>query len=203
MNNNILFEVPAAGCVLAGGRSRRMGADKALLELDGKPLIAIALERFSGFPEILVSAASAESYASFGARVVADEDPGLGPLGGLISALKAARSEYVCFRPVDAPFVPAELHAMLAKACLGRDAAVPVCKGSIEPLLACLAKSALPALEGLAAAKNYKAADVFPLLDTSYIDLDDPETVLELGEPSAYLVNANDPLTFAKIGDRR
>jgi len=191
-----------AGCVLAGGRSRRMGTDKALLELDGKPLIAIALERLSAFPEVFISAAAKDSYASFGARVVADEEPGLGPLGGFLSALKAARSEYVCFRPVDAPFVPAELHPMLAKACLGKDAAVPVCKGSLEPLIACLAKSALPAIEGLVAAKNYKAADVFPLLDTSYIELDDPETILEFGDPKEYLVNANDPLTFAKIGDR-
>jgi len=193
------YNTPITGCVLAGGKSRRMGADKALLELDGKTLIAIALEKFSGLKEIFISAAGADDYAFTGFRTIPDDRPGIGPLGGFISALKAAESELVCFRPVDAPFVPSGLHPLLARACYGRDAAVPVSGNLQEPLLACLSKSALPVLENLAAANNFKAADAYPLLDTVYVNLDDPEMISAFGDPSVYLVNANDAVTFEKL----
>ena len=191
-----------------------MGADKALLELHGKPLIMLALESFQGFPEILVSAAETESYAFTGARVVPDERPGMGPLGGIISVLKAAEAELVCFRPVDAPLVPAGLHLALAGECAstvcdaatagappstGYDATVPTFKGKPEPLLACFSKTALPALESLAAQGNYKAADAFPLLNTSYISLDEPGLLARFGDPSSYLINANDRESFETL----
>ena len=191
----------AAGCVLAGGGSRRMGTDKALLELNGKTLVSLALDRFAGFPEILVSAADAESYAFTGARIVPDESPGMGPLGGLISVLKAARSPLVCFRPVDAPLVPAALHTLLAAACAenAQDAAIPLFLGKPEPLLACFSKTSLPAFESLALAGDFKVAKAFPMLNAVYIPLDSPELLSRLGEPSAYIVNANDPDTFSKL----
>ena len=197
----IQSSVPAAGCVLAGGKSRRMGVDKALLKLNGKYLISIALERFYGLPELLISAADMELYAFTGARTIPDERPGMGPLGGFISVLKAAESDFVCFRPVDTPFVPAALHTMLAAACQEKNAAVPICGGAIEPLLACFAKTALSVLENLAGAGNFKAADAFPLLNTAYIPIDAPEIQENLGDPTVYLINANDPESFAKLSD--
>ncbi|MCL2110967.1 MAG: molybdenum cofactor guanylyltransferase [Clostridiales bacterium] len=109
-----------AGCVLAGGMSRRMGTDKALLELDGRLLIEIAMDGFCGFPEVFVSAGDAEGcgrYAFTSVRVIPDERPSLGPLGGIVSALKASERMFVCFRPVDAPLVPAALHRLMARAC--------------------------------------------------------------------------------------
>jgi len=191
----------AAGCVLAGGGSRRMGTDKALLELDGKALVSLAVERFAGFPEILVSAADAESYAFTGARIIPDESPGMGPLGGLISVLKAAKSPFVCFRPVDAPLVPAGLHALLSAACAenAQDAAIPVFQNRPEPLLACFAKTSLPAFESLALTGDFKVAHAFPMIGAVYIPLDSPELLSRFGEPSHYIVNANDPDTFSKL----
>ena len=192
-----------AGCVLAGGASRRMGMDKALLELGGKPLITLAVERFSGFQEVLISAAETERYAFTGIRIIPDERPDMGPLGGLISVLKAVDSDLVCFRPVDSPLVPAGLHLFLAEACAGHDAAVPVFQGKPEPLLACFRVSALPVLESLATKGNYKAADAFPDLDTVYLPLDEPGLVSRFGDPRDYLLNANDPETFSALKPTR
>ena len=179
-----------------------MGTDKAMLDFRGKPLILHALEQFSGFTEILISAADTDLYAFTGFTIVPDESPGMGPLGGFISVLKAASFESVCFRPVDAPFVPHELHTILASACAGKDAVVPVYNGYPEPLLACLSKSSLPILDKFAAEGEYKAAAVFPLLDTYYVDLDAPEIFTAFGDPAEYLVNANDPDTFSKLRKR-
>jgi len=203
MNTDLNVNIPvAAGCVLAGGRSRRMGTDKALLEFDGKTLLAIALERFSGFPEILISAADTERYAFSAAKIIPDALSGMGPIGGLISVLSAAESDLVCFRPVDAPLAPTGLHLILAEACAGKDAAVPVFHDAKEPLFACLSKNALPVFEALASGGNFKVADAFPALDTVYVSLEAPELLDKLGDPMAYLMNANDPLTFTKLGKR-
>ncbi|MDR3363995.1 MAG: molybdenum cofactor guanylyltransferase [Clostridiales Family XIII bacterium] len=198
------WPVRAAGCVLAGGRSRRMGTDKALLELGGKTLVAIAVGRFRAFPEVMVSAADPDRYAFAGVRVVPDEKPGMGPLGGFLSALKAAGAPLVCFRPVDAPLVPAGLHMILAANAAAANAAavVPVFCGRPEPLLACLSKSALPALEEQVRAGILKAAHLFPLLDTVYLPLEAPELISLFGNPEDWLVNANDPDTFSKLGKR-
>jgi len=194
--------ITVAGCVLAGGQSTRMGTDKALLELNGKTLIAHAIEKLSGFEEIIISAADPNDYAFTGIRVVPDDQPGLGPLGGFISVLKAIDSEYVCFRPVDAPLIPAKLHTLLLESCVGKDAAVPTHKKSVEPLIACVAKSALPVLERQIASGKHKASDAFSLLDTSFIYLDSKEMLRDLGNPKEYLINANDPAAFAKLGKR-
>ena len=191
--------IEAAGCVLAGGRSRRMGTDKALLELDGRKLISLAIEQFEGFHEVFISSSDTERYAFLGLPIVPDELPGMGPIGGLISALKASGSPYVCFRPVDTPLVPKGIHSMLAGACLGKDAAAPVFQGSPEPLLSCFSKTALPVLESLAACGDFKISNVFPLLNTILVPLDAPECLDLLGDPSAYLANANDPEAFSSL----
>ena len=180
-----------------------MGADKALLRLGGQTLIELAIGSFSGFSEILVSAADTERYAFTNVTIVPDERPGIGPIGGIISVLKAAASPLVCFRPVDAPLVPSALHPLLAAACAGRDAAAPVYEGKAEPLLACFAKTALPVLEGLAQSGNFKIADAFPLLNCEFVQLDSPELLTLLGDPSAWLVNANDTDVFSRLALRQ
>jgi len=190
------------GCVLSGGRSRRMGTDKALLSLGGKTLITTALEGFAGFHEILISAEDAERYAFLGVPVIPDERHGIGPLGGLISAIKATESMFVCFRPVDTPFVPPALHRLLASNCIGKDAAVPVFQNRTEPLLACIAKTALPVLQGLAVNGVFKTQEIFTHLDAEYVQLEVPELITLMGDPASYLVNANDPETFRTLERR-
>ena len=187
------------GCVLTGGKSSRMGTDKALLEIGNKSLLDIAIEKYSGFPEIIISSARPESYAFTGLTIVTDELSDLGPIGGIISVLKASKYDFVCFRPVDAPLFPAKLHPLIAATCTNKDVAVPMSQNKPEPLFACFSKSALPALEGLVSAQNYKVSRCFELLDTAYIDLDSPDLIHNFGEPKIYLANANDKEAFSKL----
>ena len=187
------------GCVLTGGKSSRMGTDKALLEIDNKSLLDIAIEKFAGFTEIIISSARPESYAFTGLTIVTDELSGLGPIGGIISVLKASKYDYVCFRPVDAPLFPAELHPLIAETCKSKDVAVPISQNKPEPLFACFSKSAIPALEGLVSAQDYKVSKCFALLETAYVDLDSSDLIRSFGEPRRYLANANDKEAFNKL----
>jgi molybdopterin-guanine dinucleotide biosynthesis protein A len=81
---------PLSAAALAGGQSRRMGTDKALLPLvaGGQPMLRLVLDRLSAVADdVLVVANDQERYASFGARVVPDLHPQIGALGGIQAAI--------------------------------------------------------------------------------------------------------------------
>jgi molybdenum cofactor guanylyltransferase len=102
----------AAGFVLAGGQSLRMGRDKALTPLAGKPLIVHALDilRAAGLP---ASIAGARSPLTAYAPVV--EDSGSGPLGGICAALESTSATHVVFLSIDMPFLPPQLLSFLIR----------------------------------------------------------------------------------------
>jgi molybdopterin-guanine dinucleotide biosynthesis protein A len=102
--------------ILAGGKSRRMGRDKAFLAFDGAPLIARVIERVRSLcAEVIIVANDADAYAPFGARVVGDVYPGKGSLGGVFSGLQAARAEFVLAVACDMPFLnPALLRYLIS-----------------------------------------------------------------------------------------
>jgi molybdopterin-guanine dinucleotide biosynthesis protein A len=94
-----------SGYVLAGGRSARMGTDKALLELAGKPLVQRAVETLSQICNNVHILSSRPELAAFG-PLVADLHPGCGPLGGIEAALLHTSTAWSLFLAVDMPFVP-------------------------------------------------------------------------------------------------
>src|SRR5581483_8109375 len=121
--------------ILAGGRSTRMGADKALLALDGKTLLERGLEtaRAVGGEAMIVGAR--ERYAEFGATVVEDEFQQCGPLGGIHAALGASQSELNVVLSVDTPLVSAEFLRYLLKRAQEKPdalATVPDAAGGVQ-----------------------------------------------------------------------
>ena len=103
-DSDILPRVSAL--VLAGGQSRRMGRDKALLDFDGAPLIARVIERVRRVcAEVIIVANDVEAYTRFGVRVVTDFYPGKGSLGGVFSGLQAVDTDYALAVACDMPFL--------------------------------------------------------------------------------------------------
>ena len=111
-----LLRNEAEGFVLAGGRSSRMGQNKALIEFAGRRLIqhAVGILREAGLETRIAGAASGVSQF---APVVSDmpEDSGLGPLAGIRSALSACLCRFAVFLPVDMPLIPASLLEYLVR----------------------------------------------------------------------------------------
>lgn len=107
------------GLVLAGGQGQRMGGvDKGLVEFAGAPLVSWAIRCLRPHVgEVLVSAnRHLEQYAAVADRVVEDIEAGFhGPLMGIYSGLRAARSEWVVIVPCDSPLLPDDLVARLAR----------------------------------------------------------------------------------------
>ncbi|SEF56782.1 molybdenum cofactor guanylyltransferase [Bryocella elongata] len=113
--------LPITGFVLAGGRSSRMGRDKALLELDGRTLTEIAIGKLREFCAEVAVAGSREDLSGL-ARVVPDLRPGLGPAAAVEAGLSASTQPWALFVPVDAPIVPVELLQQWAELVLRTEA---------------------------------------------------------------------------------
>lgn len=159
--------------MLAGGRSTRMGRDKALLawpDPEAPRLIAtaVALLRSAGCePHIAGQRPDLASYAP----VVPDLRPGLGPLGGIECALAScAPDEFAVFVPVDVPMLPPELlRALIARAQItGSAATLPSAAGQPQPLCVVLAAHFLPVIR---AALDAGEGKVLRVLARAGVDL--------------------------------
>lgn len=136
-----------AGFVLAGGRSSRMGEDKALVEVAGRPLVAYAVHVLRGAglePRIAGGRPDLNEFAP----VIADLDPGLGPLGGVVSALENTRQKWAVFLSVDTPLMAPELVAFLVRDAQMTGAAITLStvNGFAETFPAVVRTEMLPAL---------------------------------------------------------
>jgi molybdenum cofactor guanylyltransferase len=124
--------------ILAGGASRRMGRDKAWLEVRGRPLLsrAVATVRRAGAVEVFISGREGGNYAGVDCPVLFDLKPGGGPLGGIERALGAAGSPLVLVLAVDLPDMTAAFLRKLISGCDENTGVVPKVQGELEPLAA-------------------------------------------------------------------
>jgi molybdenum cofactor guanylyltransferase len=139
----------ADGFVLAGGRSSRMGEDKALVRLGGQPLVVYALDILRGAGLAASLAGGSPGLAGF-APVVQDSRPGLGPLAGICAALASTSARLAVFVPIDLPLLPASLIVFLLKHArdTGRPVTVPSVNGFAQTFPAVLDGKLLTKLEG-------------------------------------------------------
>jgi len=99
---------PIHGFVLAGGKSVRMGEDKALLQLAGRPMVEIAVEKLRKFCAEVSIAGNRDDLAAY-APVVHETRTETGPAAGVEAGLLAATQPWALFIPVDVPLIPADL----------------------------------------------------------------------------------------------
>jgi molybdenum cofactor guanylyltransferase len=183
----------ATGAVLAGGRGRRMGRPKALVELAGRPLIAYPLEAITAAGlEALVVAKPDSELPALDCRVVRERPEPVHPLAGLVAALDAAGSKPVVALAGDMPFVPAQLVAWLAD--LPDSVAVTFVGGRIHPLLGRYGPEVAPLFEAV-------LPDPMPLTE-AVVSLD-PRIVSEqeirrFGDPERIAFNVNSPRDLAR-----
>lgn len=148
--------------IQAGGRSSRMGQDKALMPFLGEPLVRRVLRRLRPLAdELLITTNNPQDYPPLGVRLVPDVIPDRGALGGLLTALSAARFPLVAVVACDLPFVsPAVLAAardrLLTDPSL--DAVIPRTDRGLEPLCAVYRReSCLPPIRAAIAADRWRA----------------------------------------------
>jgi molybdopterin-guanine dinucleotide biosynthesis protein A len=147
--------------ILAGGKSSRMGRDKAFLETGGKTLLARQIEtvRAVGATEVFISGRPCVDYSVFGCRVLLDRFPATGPLAGIEAALAVATNLLLLVLAVDLPDMTAEFLQRLRILCPENAGVVPRVNGNIEPLAAFYPKAAHAAAGKMLAGQKCAAKD--------------------------------------------
>ena len=165
---------PLSAAILAGGQSRRMGTDKALLRLEpgGPALVELVAAAVRAVARDVFLVANDDRLATLGLRTVPDAFPGAGALGGIYSAVAAAREEHCLVVACDMPFLAASLLRALAAAPRDYDVLAPfltvgenrqgASDGVYETLHAIYGRGALPAMREELAARRYRIVGFFP-----------------------------------------
>jgi molybdopterin-guanine dinucleotide biosynthesis protein A len=162
-----------AAFILAGGKSTRMGADKAFVVLEGRTLLARALEVARAVTSDVRIVGDAGKFVAF-APVVEDVFRGCGPLGGIHSALRASAAKLNLMAAVDVPFVsPALLEYLIARA-RGSAAIVTVARvGAWQPLCAVYRRKFAEVAERALREGRYRIDRLFEMVPTEVISAEE------------------------------
>jgi molybdopterin-guanine dinucleotide biosynthesis protein A len=155
--------------ILAGGKSSRMGQNKALLSIEGKTLIERIGEILSTiFSKIVLSTASQNAYPQLQLPEVVDRYPQTGPLGGITSVLESGLPEIFCVG-CDMPFLNQNLIEYQCSISYCCDAVIPVWNNHPQVLHGLYRKNLLPAFHNGLSEEQYKITDWLEEAEVCYI----------------------------------
>lgn len=187
------------GLILAGGKSRRMGRDKACLPWGSVTLIEHIIATLRPVvDELIVSVRDARQLPHLSVRVVEDTVSRAHALGGLYTGLRAASYARCFVCACDAPFLKPRLIRFLIKEADGYDLVVPQTAQGLHPLHAVYAKSALPVIEAQLRRRQWRLHDVARKVRVKQIP---PEVLVQYDPSGISLFNLNTPADYARAWD--
>jgi molybdenum cofactor guanylyltransferase len=186
-----------SGFVQAGGKSSRMGLNKALLQLGGRSLIEHVLAALSPLvSQIGIVTSSPSEYSHLGVDCYSDRWPGQGPLGGIGTALSQARNDYSLILACDMPFVTGQLLESLVESGRGYEVCVPQgADGELQPLCALYHRSCLSRIESLISQGRYSPRSLFEEAHTRLVPF---ESFAKLEGSDRFFENLNTPEDFVR-----
>lgn len=173
--------------IMAGGRSRRMGSDKAQTLLGGRTLLERAVDQWWDWGKTLtvsVGTSDRVDLAPAGTAAVCDVYPGCGPMGGLHGGLTVCATPLLLMRAVDTPFLGPEQGERLAAALGNADACVFTLDGRPQPLFGLYrAATCLPVAQRLLTHDERRMLRLLDAVDTVLLPADDPSLFQNLNTP--------------------
>lgn len=159
--------------LLAGGKSSRMGMNKLMMPLGGRPVIGHLIQTVSElFAEVIVVTDEPEVYREFPVLAIRDlvRCPQRNSLAGIHAGLVVAQSPYAFVAGGDMPFIRPDLLHHLCSRADGYEVAIPREGQYVQPLCAVYHKNCIPAIEKLLLNNAYKIADFFPKVRVRYVE---------------------------------
>jgi molybdenum cofactor guanylyltransferase len=183
--------------ITAGGRSSRMGTDKAWLELDGRPMIEHVIAAVEPLTTGVAIIANDPQYEKLGYPVFRDTHIRIGPLEAIRTALSNTTTDRVILVACDLPFVSTELFKFLLKVSEEHYATVPIGPdGKREPLCAVYHRNALDTVNDLIDEGQRKIGLVLDRVPTRMIAFDE---LAHLSESRLFFENINTPEDYSRI----
>jgi molybdopterin-guanine dinucleotide biosynthesis protein A len=162
--------VQITGIILAGGKSTRMGTDKALIKIGDKNLLETVIEICKPVCKTIIISSNNPEHANYGYPVVIDEINECGPIGGIYSCIKKSETDWNFVISVDTPFVASGFIQFLFQQCGDFDAIIPAYSGKTEPLIALYNQSCLPVIEKQIQLQRFKINHLVALLNTGFVE---------------------------------
>ncbi len=189
------------GFVLAGGKSSRMGRDKALLEVGGVSLVGRAVRLLQGVTGKPVIISSSPRHGLAGVSVVADDFPGWGPLGGIATALRISETDWSLVIACDLPYLTKAWLDFLIERALksGVDAVVPMNQKGPEPLCAAYHKNAQQRILSAVEGGVHKVTESFDRLSVEYLE---PNEWKAFASEGLLFKNINSPADYEEANRR-
>ena len=195
----------AAGIILAGGHSKRMGQDKALLPCPDNqqlPFVGqLATRLLSACKEVLLvvrdrsQVALYTRHVPFSVRIVTDHVPDTGPLMGLYSGLCAMQSSHALITAVDTPFLEISMISFLISKSIDNQLVIPIVDKFPQVLLAVYPRTLLPVIEARLQAGR---RDPRALLQVAEVHFLEEEQLRAVDPQLRSFVNINTPEEFAR-----
>jgi molybdopterin-guanine dinucleotide biosynthesis protein A len=192
---------PITGVILSGGKSLRMGEDKAFIRIAGTPIIERILLLFQGlFEEVIIITSQKDHYQYSGVNVYEDLIPNLGALGGLYTGIARSSFPYSFVVACDMPFLNRAVIEHLTERTGDFDVIIPKTEDGLQPLHALYSKECLTAIGEILKKKKSRIIDLFPLVRVNIVE---EEGFHSLDPKRLSFINLNtreDLLIFRKKG---
>jgi len=186
-------------CIQAGGESRRMGQDKALMPFLGRPLIQRVVDRLTPIAdEVIITTNSPDDYRFLGLRLFPDLIPNRGALGGLYTALSSAGFPLTAVVACDMPFASPTLIDAMLRLIVQEDAdvVIPDSGSGLEPMHAIFRReTCIPAIKAAIDSDQWKLISWFPQVKVRILR---PDEVARYDPTGLAFWNLNTPSEFAE-----
>lgn len=184
------------GVILAGGKSSRMGRDKALLKIGEATFFDRIFNIFSVFFPHVIIAGDRPDLARPNVPCYPDDYPG-SALGGLYTGLRKAKTDSIFVSSCDIPFPAPDIVRILLAERKGYDAVVPRTPDGFEPLFALYHKNCLPEIRDMLERGEFCVFDFYPLKKIRYVNVSELPQNWRLS-----LMNVNTPEEYDSIMER-
>ncbi len=157
------------GIILSGGKSSRMGKEKGLCWLKGKPLIEYSFDHLKNFCDSIIISSNSNEYEYLGCQIVKDEVQDIGPAGGIYSCLRASGNDENFIVSCDMPMITGDLIQYLLSQKKDFDALIPLFNGFPEPLCAFYRQSCIPVFKKSIDLGKYKIQDIIKGVNAGFV----------------------------------
>ncbi|MBF0496348.1 MAG: molybdenum cofactor guanylyltransferase [Deltaproteobacteria bacterium] len=187
------------GVILSGGLNTRMGVNKAFIPILGRRIVDLLLQVMTPcFKEVMLITNAPQDYLDLDLMLVTDVQKGLGPFGGLLTALLYVETPYFFITACDTPFInPKLIQGLLALLPKGGDIIIPATPEGYQPLMALYSKRCLKVVEDFVKSGRRKIYEIFPHVKT--VKVEPPELyVMDSQGYSFFNLNTPEDVSMAQ-----
>jgi molybdenum cofactor guanylyltransferase len=168
-----MLKTELTGVIIAGGRSKRMGVEKGLVQLGSKPLIMYPVGLLKELCSNVIISANSHAFDFIELDVISDKAPGNAPMIGIYSALLSAATEYILVLSCDMPFINVDLLQHIINLSGDAKAVIASHDGYAEPLCGIYHHDLIPELELQIAEKKFKLITFLEKVESIYVEINE------------------------------